>query len=732
MKEIYDKWSSSNGGSLVLDCVTVYAIALLKLGERDKALTEVQKIETELPKSFFSFLSLCDFYGRIRRFDRCIEILNSALDQFGEGFHDRIFSELGRIHCEMEQWENARDSFNLVSASSPTGFYPVERVRASFETGRLAECLEACRAFESEIGYDNTVWQILAIAYYTIGEPQMALPYAREFREKSSSLQSGFLLSKVLLRAGFLDQSRQLLETIHDENPNDCEVLSQLSVVCASIGFVQKAVDYARAAFLLDDSNERAINAMSSLLLLGGAEGYLCDDDKELIQRAIRKNPNIQEIHLGEEGDPDFEPILSIVRDRSEKVEEAIENYKQTKIPIEVFAKLTGSDAWAFWIHNVFHKDGRVYMACGTIEEQIREQNVAFSSEALVLDCSAIFSLALLKLFTEFHESFSRIIIPTHVFEYFNSKRLERDVLRRSDSNLSYQGGKYFYQESSKLATEWENQKFDLIFSFFEMPRVEIRGLTPELWERLQVQSPKDSLFGFYYTMFVSVGCGAALYSDQVITRQLFEGEFAGSAFSTQALLKLLLRNGVISRAEYDDRTLELLKANYEFVSVSAEAMEKGLAFKGEKAVEEVLLKYVSEFLVNDPTSEENVRVKGESVARIWMSGAIDRDLKIAVFKHVSKNEGFWKLDPVFLSAFLGGALRRFLFHPRFFYGFIWTIISVLGRKTEPGEFVASLAIRLPSSIANGAPHVCGSLERGWQVERKIFRELWTLLRSTD
>lgn len=273
------------------------------------------------------------------------------------------------------------------------------------------------------------------------------------------------------------------------------------------------------------------------------------------------KSSNLQKVEMN----PD--EIKKRVKQMGERHEKTVDLYLKKNLTLGALSNILGRDLLDVWGGLVATKDYKIYCATGNPKEQDGEISLIENSQNCVIDIISIMSLAYLDL----------LDLPVKIFQTcFVAKaavdEIEWAILRQQSQQgrgymtLSYKNGQYYRDDVSAESVESRVKYLDKIKSQLmkQYKTVGIEMLDEKMMKRedLLGRSP-------VYSSQVAKEKNAPMYCDDMLFRQLSFNEEKLEGFSTQSLLVVALKKGVISAKDYSDALIKLVLANYSYISIS-------------------------------------------------------------------------------------------------------------------------------------------------------------------
>ncbi|MFW9973485.1 MAG: tetratricopeptide repeat protein, partial [Candidatus Odinarchaeota archaeon] len=430
--------------SQVLSIFAKYKKAMGKIGEVESYLFEALKYADELNKQIIS-LNTATFYYEHELYDKAIpyyerivncEVNNNALKSYLYCLYRSSDKEESYPKClnickEVRKKHGVSKFVSEIEAAiqeelgnlkEASGLYlDLSKIEPQKYTHKLRYGLIVFRR-----GYHSKAVDILKDIKDKVGNDPIALMSIAEIFDYMGIKQEAIILAYKALRAApdnpqiHLAYIRLFLFPGEDKD----EFLTPVAIEKNTI--VVLKVDGERKSYTLIDSSESipseaeiSINSDLGKILLGHKVGDKINlkqdssspEEMEIVEIKSKYvgvfQDSIQNFNtrfLKEKGlqkikvDKEFKNIFKILDEASKRASQISEFYKDRRLTIGATANLLGRNLFEAWAGLISIPDLNLRCASGTLEEQRQEMNIAVTSQKVVVDLIALFTLAYLEI----------------------------------------------------------------------------------------------------------------------------------------------------------------------------------------------------------------------------------------------------------------------------------------------------------------------------------------------
>jgi Flp pilus assembly protein TadD len=208
-----------------------------------------------------------------------------------------------RLRKEKEEDPGSVKELDAALAAKPND--PLIRFKLGAAYAKNGELEKANRQFERvlDLNADFVPARIALVQLATVrGDYHTALYYVREWLAKSQeSTITRMLAATVYLRVGMLEESRQLLDGLLKDNPNDTDALLEFGILNLRRKQYDAAEEALRRVYRLDPSNMRALEGLAEIHIQKNepqkaVEVMSAEVDKEPKRRELRRELAFMEL----------------------------------------------------------------------------------------------------------------------------------------------------------------------------------------------------------------------------------------------------------------------------------------------------------------------------------------------------------------------------------------------------------------------------------------------------
>lgn len=321
--------------------------------------------------------------------------------------------------------------------------------------------------------------------------------------------------------------------------------------------------------------------------LLGKKEGEIIQWGKEAIIQDIR-HKFVWALHTALEVHPIWHPndnalrsfhieddkdkILEIIDDDAKRIQKIIDYYKHNPMPIATLAQLFGKTTIDL-LENLIsphNQDLSLNFCRDTLTEKEREFKALNFAEIVVLDSVALFTVKYLGIESYLHR-FKQIIVARQLYDSLVLTYMELDKYK--DSGQRFMGRNdhgYFINHVSADEVREKLCFLESLISFCERS-VKIMGRPrPYTGFEQEFMLPMITEDSIVSIMLAQTTKQAVLYSDDSRLREFAYNEYKVHGFNTWTLLFKELHEGNLSKKQYSQLVLKLMRSNYKIVPIDA------------------------------------------------------------------------------------------------------------------------------------------------------------------
>ena len=280
--------------------------------------------------------------------------------------------------------------------------------------------------------------------------------------------------------------------------------------------------------------------------------------------------------------DDDFKRIFQTIDQREQTIREVDQMYHHGRLPFLSFCSLLGRSALEVWRASTHEGASILHFAHGTASEVNDSVDALRQANGIVLDLLALLTIYELGLVDHLRKRFQRVTLPQLVIDEIQQTVFTMKLMGPASGRLSrVMAGQYtLTEETEEEWREWQGfvrsveefaESFERIASY--------RALCDDDREKV-------------FDVLTAAGAGAVyagegqqedsliLLADDLGLSNVARS-FGVDTVNTQAVLRELLRSGIVTPQVYASKIERLILINYSFVQVRAEDIASRLEASG-------------------------------------------------------------------------------------------------------------------------------------------------------
>jgi nucleoside phosphorylase/tetratricopeptide (TPR) repeat protein len=302
---------------------------------------------------------------------------------------------------------------------------------------------------------------------------------------------------------------------------------------------------------------------------------YRFQDCRDRYQQRFPGGSAIQMIHVGSGDEFDPSPIIRSLEGQKRHIEALDRAYRTGPMPLSMYAELAGRDELAAWGHLASDPDLGIRSADGDERELRAAMGRVKGCKTLVLDLTALITLAHLDLLRRLTTGARRCVVSQSVFE-----RIQYLVERAEDDRGSI-GSLVLAPDGGLARVEVPPEQRDRALEFLAGMRDAVRdgcdvrpcpqaaALDPARRERLVQAVGRPSLD----SLLLAAAPETVLWTDDLVLGSLGRTDFRAEHVWTQAALFILRQEGAVTPQEYDQAIARLTGWHYEGVVLNEDTL---------------------------------------------------------------------------------------------------------------------------------------------------------------
>jgi nucleoside phosphorylase/transcription elongation GreA/GreB family factor/thioredoxin-like negative regulator of GroEL len=308
--------------------------------------------------------------------------------------------------------------------------------------------------------------------------------------------------------------------------------------------------------------------------------------------------------------------MLQAVSYRQAQMESLLALYRSNRLTILMLAQLSGKSIIQTWEGLRTFSEIHLNASTGNKIDFLNELRSVFSTDTVVLELTGLLTLASLGLLEPFRKCRRQVLASRYVLdEVIGELTMEQAGLKQTAA-LYRAHDRYVLEEASTVNSD-QRQKFLESVAAFLDKEVELCP-SPELLD-LPAQGPENPLGRTSLaSILIAKENGAPLYSDDFVLRIVARNSWGVAGFWSQPLLLHMARGKWIAHDDYRRAIIDLILANYSFVTVNQHDLLWFLAQEGIQMTPR-FLQSLRTLEGPDCSEDSAVRVVGELIREIFL-----------------------------------------------------------------------------------------------------------------
>lgn len=336
--------------------------------------------------------------------------------------------------------------------------------------------------------------------------------------------------------------------------------------------------------------------------------------------------PNRNDIQKTQNTDGDINKIFLQMYQHSSFAELVYKEYARGALSISQFSSLIGRNLIDVFTSILATKNQRVFASYGTGEDQQQQKRIVDTTDSITLDITSLITINFLESSDLLKSRFKKIFISQATLDVLEQTIVERYFdLRKGKRSIGFHEGRPFVEEIPIYAIE-QNLKFLTELLTFVKTKCELVEIPAELTRYLMV--PDDPLQAMdkpsIATILVAKHTATPLFADDARLRAYAEKELSVFGFWSQSFFIDCNEKNLITKAQYNDICVKLLRANFHFVSTNSEMIIEVLrenSYVPNAKVSAILLS-----LKPDTDDIHAISIGCQVIKDVWLSGVPQRD----------------------------------------------------------------------------------------------------------
>jgi tetratricopeptide (TPR) repeat protein len=318
--------------------------------------------------------------------------------------------------------------------------------------------------------------------------------------------------------------------------------------------------------------------------------------------------------------------IQDQLRESMPSTAEIIDGYRQNQLPITSKAFLAGKDTFDSWAALIASPELGFKGSLASTQEQQLEMEIIATSQEVVAELLALFTLARINKLELLDQCFNRVYVHQATLDELSETLVEeRRHVEEGRKYLSLQGGQLVKFEISADEVKKDVQLLEDVLHFVK-EKCHVTGLLRQVANGDQLLLDNFSEASAYSAICASQR-KLPLLSDDGLLRLPLRNNYQVTGFSTLTLLRHAHAGGKLTEEELHDSVLALLGLQYRYVAVNDKLLTYSFARSGYSAGKEFDL--VLEELGRREVSIDHIVVSaGNFLKRLWITPTIPPAIK--------------------------------------------------------------------------------------------------------
>ncbi len=646
--------------------------------QRENADKFAAELADRFPEHSIALGNLAEFYEARKDFTKAEHFFTEAA-KFAKSKQEKDCFQLtlGEFYYRQQKWKKVIEylscDFDIIESCQ----HLRELSHSHLELGDIETAAKIVRSATRENSPPDLL-EIRAWVEHQLFEFEDCRKTLKILSRVSPNVSWSLKIADASNRLGQREVAYGILRDLFDQNPSNVDVAAMVSQACYMMRYNQEAFEIARNAYRIHPADKRLRYLLSRTIILSDGEVQLTREDVQLVQECVADNDVFTPVQIAEEsgGSLDFTPLLDLIAEADYSKRQLMNRYHAMSAPLALLLPHITSDVWAAWKAMAYSSVGAIYMANGTKEDQEDQLRHVSSFDNIVVDFSAILTLAALGKLSLLFKKYKRIYTSSDTAFLFQNSIDYLEGLKKSEGSMVHENGRFYFIKQRKEEVEADLASVRKIIDFLKDERISAVGLAPHI---LKLWKENESLKNIPEIMFLPVGVALSvslpIYTDQSILSKTARVLGAPGSFCTQAFLRTCAADKIISIEECEESVIQLASLNYEFTSVSRNTFIKALEIDagiiGDAT--RVLLKKCS---AERSKNESTARILGEAAAYVWYAPIKIFEQKHLIVTEFARAAGAFLPESNMMISFVAGFLSENPSMPSSVYGLIDMIAS--------------------------------------------------------
>jgi tetratricopeptide (TPR) repeat protein len=328
----------------------------------------------------------------------------------------------------------------------------------------------------------------------------------------------------------------------------------------------------------------------------------------------------VQLVEVGDEDGFDPSPIIKGLSDRKRFLEELDRTYRSNPLPFATYAELSGGDDFAAWGHLLSKPDLGIRCSTGQHQGLLTAIQLAKDSSTVVVDLTAIMTLAQLDLLKVLGTlSGSAIISQSTIDRIRHHLDRAEDDRRSAGSIMLTDDGQLAHMEASADARNQFRTFLESVCAAIQM-HCEIRPCPQAAQLDPKKRADYVNAIGRHNleALLLAATPGAILWTDDLILGNIGREEFQTNRVWTQPILMVSHERGVITLGEFDKAVAKLVGWYFNGIELNARTLLAAVEVAGWQMQHWPVPQVMRTLSNSEVDPERRLLAAAEAVRGIW------------------------------------------------------------------------------------------------------------------
>ena len=345
------------------------------------------------------------------------------------------------------------------------------------------------------------------------------------------------------------------------------------------------------------------------------------------------------------ESEPDISVILKSIDERHEHVEKLNEIYSTRDMPLHMYGKQFGTNAFEALIGLAQFADVSVKCCVGSVEERDEASRALRSSSTVVIDSSAISSLYILDRLDILECGLADFVVSLGTVNELRMMITNKSLFHNKESGFM---GKTVsgYAFTKSTEEQYESQ----IKSLRHLVKVLETNCKIESCNALATLEPCRretivKIVGQYgaEAILLSASPGAVLWTDDQAQAMVAKGEHGVSRVWTQLMIETCVDSGLVETGVYLDASAKLFGYGFYFTSINAEVIRQAGMGSNWRTDTWPLSKVLSVFAEESVELDQLLHLAAGFLKLLFLETLLDttrQSITVEILDNIAKQEG--------------------------------------------------------------------------------------------